>query len=80
MKTKEAKNVRKSEAEAVDVMDTLQHAISIIEKEIVKNIAFLQKETDTRNMDNATVALIKSLQQTVSMMRRTTAQITDVSF
>ena len=39
-----AKEFSKSEGEWVDVMDTLQHAISIIEKEIAKNFAFLQKE------------------------------------
>ena len=78
-KTKEAKDFSKSEAELVDVMDTLQHSISIIEKEIAKNPAFLQKEIDTRNTNNARVALINSLQQTGSMMRHTTEQITDVS-
>ena len=62
VKTKEAKNFSKSEAELADVMDTLQHAISIIEKEIAKNTAFLQKEIDARNTNNATVALINSLQ------------------
>ena len=60
--------------------------ISIIEKEMAKNSAFLQKEIDTRNTNKATVALIMIktsmpiafIQQTVSMMRRTTEQITDV--
>ena len=80
VKTKEAKNFGKSEAELVDVMDTLQHAISIIEKEIAKNLAFLQKEIDTRSTNNATVALINSFQQTVSMMRRTTEQINNQFF
>ena len=37
-KTKGAKDFSKSEAEMVDVMDTLQHAIPIIEKEIAKNL------------------------------------------
>ena len=36
-KTKEAKDFNKSEAELVDVMDTFQHRISIIEKEMAKN-------------------------------------------
>ena len=40
-KTKEAKDYSKSEAEMVDVMDTLQHAISIIEKEMAKNLTIL---------------------------------------
>ena len=62
VKTKEAKNFSKSEAELVDVMDTLQHAISIIDKEIAKNTAFLQKEIDTRNTNNARVALMNSFQ------------------
>ena len=38
-------------------MDTLQLVISIIEKEMGKNLTFLQKEIDTRNTNNATVAL-----------------------
>ena len=80
VKTKEAKNFSKSEAELVDVMDTLQHAISIIEKEMAKNTAFWQKEVDTRNTNNATVALINSRQQTVLMMRRTTEQVNDLFF
>ena len=77
MKTEEAKDFRKSEAELVDVMDTFQHVISIIEKEMAKNLTFLQKEIDTRNTDNAMVSLISSLQRTVSMMGRTTEQIND---
>ena len=71
VKTKEAKSFSKSETEMVDAMDTLQHAVSVIESEIAKKTAFLQKEIDTRNTNNATVALIDSLQQRVSMMRRT---------
>ena len=59
-------------------METLQHAISIIVKEIAKNRAFLQKEIDTGNTNNATVALINGLQQT-RMMKCTTEQITNVS-
>ena len=50
---------RKTEAELADVMDTLQHAISIIEKEIAKNLTFLQKEIAKRSTNNATVELIK---------------------
>ena len=57
-KTKEAKDFSKSEAELVDVMDKFQRTISIIEKETGKNLTFLQKEIDTRNRNNATVALI----------------------
>ena len=53
--------------------------ISNVEKEMAKNPTFLQKEIDTRNSNNAKVALINGFQQTVSMMRRTTEQITDVS-
>ena len=62
VKNKEAKNFSKSEAELVDVMDTLQHAISNIDKEIAKNTAFLYKEIDTRNTNNATSPLINSFQ------------------
>ena len=57
-KTKEAKDFSKSEAELVDVTDTLQHGMSNIEKEVAKNSTFLQKGIDTRSMNNATVALI----------------------
>ena len=74
MKIKEAKDFSKSEAEMVDVMDTLQRAISNVEKEMAKNLTFLQKEIDTRNTNNATVALINSFQRTVLNM-----QINDVS-
>ena len=77
MKVKEAKVFSKSDAEMVDVMDTLQRAISNVEKGMPKNLTFLQKEIDTRNTNNATVALIKSFQRTV--LQRTTEQITDVS-
>ena len=75
---KSAKEFSKSEAGWVDVMDTLQHAISIIEKEVAKNPAFLQKEIDTGNTNNALVALNNSLQQTM-MIKCTIEQITDVS-
>ena len=79
VKTKKgAKEFSKSETEWVDVMDTLQHAISIIEKEIAKNHTFLQTEIDTVNTSKAMVALINSFQQTM-MMKCTTEQITDVS-
>ena len=47
VKTKEAKNLSKSETEMVDVMDTLQHAISIIEKEIAQNSAFSCRRKST---------------------------------
>ena len=40
-------------------MDIFQHGISIIEKEMAKNPIFMQKGMDTRNTNNATVALIK---------------------
>ena len=62
-----------------DVMDTLQHVISI-EKEMAKNFTFLQKEIGTRNTNNVTVALtVNSFHQTVLLMRRTAEQIIDVS-
>ena len=58
VKTKEAKDCSKSEAEMVDVMDTLQHVISVIQKEMANNTTFLQKGIDTRNTNHAMVALI----------------------
>ena len=42
----------------VDVMDTLQRTISIIEKEIAKNHTLLLKEMGTRNTNYVTAALI----------------------
>ena len=60
VKIKEAKDFSKSEAEMVDVMDTFQCAISNVEKELAKNFTFKKKEIDTRNTNNATVALINS--------------------
>ena len=56
MKTKEAKDFSKSETGMADVMDTLQHAISIIEKETAKNLTFLQKEIGTLNTNNVMVS------------------------
>ena len=55
--TKEAEDFSKSEAELVDVMDTLKHAISIIEKEMAKNTTFSQKKIDTRNTNSIMAAL-----------------------
>ena len=57
VREKEAKDFSKSEAELLDVVDTLQRAISIIQKEMAKNPAFLQKKIDTRNMNNVVGAL-----------------------
>ena len=48
----------RTKAELVDVMDTLQRVISIIEKEIAKNPTFVHKEIDTRNTNNAVAVLI----------------------
>ena len=58
LKTKEAKDCSKSDAEMVDVMDALQRVISSIEKEIAKNLAFLQEEIDTRNTNSIMAAFI----------------------
>ena len=68
-KTKAAKDFNKSEADMIDVMDTLQRVISIIEKEIAKNPAFMQKGIDTRNTNNATVALITKVDFNVNSHR-----------
>ena len=47
VRDKSAKDFSKSEAELVGVADTFQRAISIIEKEMAKEPAFLQKRIDT---------------------------------
>ena len=58
VREREAKDFSKSEAELLDVVDTLQCAISIIQKEMAKNPVFLQKKIDTRNLNNVVAALI----------------------
>ena len=66
----------------VDVMDTLQQVISIIEKEIAKNLTFLQKEIDTRNTNNHGSAHqkedlnVNSLQQTVLIVDEMSIPVT----
>ena len=52
VRTKEETDYSKSESELVDVVDTLERAISIIQREMAKNPAFLQKKIDTRNVNN----------------------------
>ena len=54
-----AKQFSKFDAELVDVMDTFQHATSIIEKEVAKNLVFLQKEIDTGITNSIRTALIR---------------------
>ena len=58
VKTRRSEGVQ-SEAELVDVMDTFQHAISIIEEEKPKNLAFLQKEIDIRKPNSIRTALTR---------------------
>ena len=67
-------------------MDTIQHMISIIEKEMANNITFLQRAVDTRNKNNATEALVTreasisiAFRHSVNDEAYTTEQITDVS-
>ena len=52
-----AKDFSESETELWDVVDTLQRAILIIQGEMAKNPAFLQKKNDTRNLNNVAAAL-----------------------
>ena len=85
-KKKKAKEFSKSEAEWLDVKDTFQYEISITEKEIAKNLAFLQKEKHREHEKHQDTShqkedlKVNSFQQTVSMMmKRTTEQITDFS-
>jgi chromosome segregation ATPase len=62
---KEASDVRKkelndfaaSEEELVGVIDTLQRAIEILEREMAKNPAFLQKKVDLTNINNVVSAI-----------------------
>ena len=46
----EAKDFSKYEAERVNAVNTLQRAISIFRNEMTKNLAFLQRCSDTRNL------------------------------
>ena len=57
--TDEAKDFSKSEAELVDVMDTLQHAISIIMKDMAKNLhSCRRKSTHGTRTNNVMATLI----------------------
>ena len=78
MKTKEAKNINKSEVEMVDVMDTLLRVISIIEQEVAKNLTILQNDIDTRNT-NATVSLVTKEDLNVNGFQQTVSMMNDVS-
>ena len=53
----ETKDFSTSEAELVDVVDRLQRAISMLQKEMAKNRVSLQKKIDTRNLKSVVVAL-----------------------
>ena len=56
LREKEAQDYSKSVAELLVVVDTLQHAISIILDEMAKNPAFCRGKT-TRNVNNVVAAL-----------------------
>ena len=56
-RTRDQQRPQKPKKRKTSANPILQHAISIIEKEIVKNLTFLQK-IDIRNTNNATEALI----------------------
>ena len=58
VKSRAAKDFCKSETEMVDVMDTLQHAISIIAKDLAKNCTSLPKGNYVRNTNYVMAALI----------------------
>ena len=57
VKTEEAKNFSKSEAEMIDVIDTLQRLISIIDRRWPRTQLSFRREL-TRNTNNTTVTLI----------------------
>ena len=65
-----AKEFSKSEAELVDVMDTFQYAISITEKQIAKNLAFLQKEIDKGNTNSIKTALIRKTSRSIAFSKQ----------
>ena len=49
LRAKETKDSSASEAELLDVIDTLQRVIRILQEEMAKNPAYLQKMTDTHS-------------------------------
>ena len=57
VRVEEAKDYSKSEAELAREVGTLERAISIIQREMSKNPAFLQKKIDARTMNNVISAL-----------------------
>ena len=40
------------EAELLDSINKLEHVVTILQEEMIKNPAFMQKKTDTRNMNS----------------------------
>ena len=54
----ETKDFSTSEVELMDVVDTLQRAISILEKEIAQNVASLLKKINMRNLNSVVEVLI----------------------
>ena len=70
----------------VDVMDALQHAISIIEKEMAKKTCFLaeghrhtQHDQHHGSTHHKESLIATSLQHTVSIRKRVTEHVTDVT-
>ena len=51
VREKETKDSSASEAEILDVVDTLQRVIRILQEEMTKNPAYLLKMADTHNMN-----------------------------
>ena len=54
----ETKDFSTSDVELMDVVDTLQRAISILEKEIAQNVASLLKKINMRNLNSVVEVLI----------------------
>ena len=75
VRANEAKDFSQSEAELVDV---LQRAISIIQKETTKNPAFLRREIDTQNINIVVAALITRAEATAIEVDQSSRSETDL--
>ena len=66
------KDSSKSEAELADEVDTLEHVLPIIQGEMSKNPAVLQKKIDTRTINNVISALNAVIEDDSELQLRTT--------
>ena len=75
----EAKDYSKSEAELADDVGTLERAISIIQREVSKNPALLQKKIDTGTINNVISALTAVIEDDSELSAAATGSVSHSS-